>query len=86
MGSDATGEENCGRSRGLESWNRGIGEHWKVEGKHGEVTRRKTKIKITFRQTKVSLSDRKFQTNNSNSYRTGAKNVSAPNAGPGEAL
>ena len=42
-------------------------------------------MKITFRQTKVSLSDRKFQTNNSNSYRTGAKNVSAPNAGPGKA-
>ena len=40
-------------------------------------------MKITFRQTKVSLSDRKFH---SNSYRTGAKNVSAPNAGPGEAL
>ena len=80
MGSDATG---------LESWNRRIGnrgKHWKVEGKHGEVTRRKTKMKITFRQTKVSLSDRKFQTNNSNSYRTGAKNVSALNAGPGEAL
>ena len=28
MSSDATGEENCGRSRGLESSNHGIMEPW----------------------------------------------------------
>ena len=88
MGSDATGEENCGRSRGLESWNRGTVESGKALESRGKTLggyeEKNQKIKITFRQTKVPLSDRQFQTDNS--YRTGAKNISAPSAGPGEAL
>ena len=59
---NATGEENCGRSSGLESWN-ALESQGKTRGGYEEKN-----------------------INYSNSYCTGAKNVSAPNAGPGEAL
>ena len=45
-----------------------------------------TETKVTLINTTFSLSGRPFQMANSTSYRTGARNVSAPNAGPGEAL
>ena len=37
MDSDATGEENCERSRGLELWNRGIVESGKALESRGKT-------------------------------------------------